>query len=269
MTTLTYTLTDSATMLRRNLKHAVRYPVLTLMVAGIPVVMLLLFVFVFGSTLGAGLGAGLGGPAGGSGGRAEYADFLTPGILVLAIASAAQGTAIAVAMDMTEGIIARFRTMSIARASVLTGHVLGAVLQTMIGLAVVVAVALLVGFRPDATGTEWLAATGLLVLTSFALSWLSVAMGLAAKTVEGASNLPMPLILLPFLGSGFVPTESMPPGLRFFAEYQPFTPIIDTLRGLLTGSAIGSSGVLAVGWCAALSLTGYLWARSRYDRNRT
>ena len=259
MTTLEYTLTDSATMLRRNLKHAVRYPVLTLMVAGIPVVMLLLFVFVFGSTLGAGLG-------GVSGGRAEYAEFLTPGILVLAIASAAQGTAISVAMDMTEGIIARFRTMSIARASVLTGHVVGAVIQTLIGLVVVVVVALLVGFRPDATVVEWLAATGLLVLTSFALSWLSVAMGLAAKSVEGASNLPMPLILLPFLGSGFVPTESMPPGLRWFAEYQPFTPIIDTLRGLLTGAAIGSSAVLAVGWCAAIALAGYLWARSSYAR---
>jgi ABC-2 type transport system permease protein len=259
MTTLEYTLTDSATMLRRNLKHAVRYPVLTLMVAGIPVVMLLLFVFVFGSTLGAGLG-------GVSGGRAEYAEFLTPGILVLAIASAAQGTAISVAMDMTEGIIARFRTMSIARAAVLTGHVVGAVIQTLIGLVVVVVVALLVGFRPDATVLEWLAATGLLVLTSFALSWLSVAMGLAAKSVEGASNLPMPLILLPFLGSGFVPTESMPPGLRWFAEYQPFTPIIDTLRGLLTGAAIGSSAVLAVGWCAAIALAGYLWARSSYDR---
>jgi ABC-2 type transport system permease protein len=259
MTTLAYTLTDSATMLRRNLKHALRYPVLTLMVAGIPVVLLLLFVFVFGGTLGAGLG-GL------SGGRAEYADFLTPGILVLAIASAAQGTAITVAMDMTEGIIARFRTMSIARASVLTGHVVGAVIQTMIGLAFVVVVALLVGFRPDASVLEWLAATGLLALASFALSWLSVAMGLAAKSVEGASNLPMPLILLPFLGSGFVPTESMPTGLRWFAEYQPFTPIIDTLRGLLTGTAIGSSGVLAVAWCAALALVGYLWARSRYDR---
>ena len=259
MTTLSYTLTDSTTMLRRNLKHAVRYPVLTLMVGGIPVVLLLLFVFVFGGTLGAGLG-------GVSGGRAEYMEFLTPGILVLAIASAAQGTAIAVAMDMNEGIIARFRTMSIARASVLTGHVVGAVVQTAIGLVFVVVVALLVGFRPDATVVEWLAATGLLVLVSFALSWLSVAMGLAAKTVEGASNLPMPLILLPFLGSGFVPTESMPPGLRWFAEYQPFTPIIDTLRGLLTGAAIGSSAVLAVAWCAAIALGGYLWARSCYDR---
>ena len=259
MTTLAYTVTDSATMLRRNLKHAVRYPVLTLMVAGIPVVLLLLFVYVFGGTLGAGLG-------GVSGGRAEYAEFLTPGILVLAIASAAQGTAISVAMDMTEGIIARFRTMSIARASVLTGHVVGAVVQTAIGLVFVVVVALLVGFRPNATAVEWLAATGLLVLVSFALSWLSVAMGLAAKSVEGASNLPMPLILLPFFGSGFVPTETMPAGLQWFAEYQPFTPIIDTLRGLLTGSAIGSSAVLAVGWCIAIALVGYLWARSRYDR---
>jgi ABC-2 type transport system permease protein len=259
MTTLAYTVTDSATMLRRNLKHALRYPVLTLMVAGIPVVLLLLFVFVFGNTLGAGLPEV-------SGGRADYAEFLTPGILVLAIASAAQGTAITVAMDMNEGIIARFRTMSIARASVLTGHVVGAVIQTMIGLAFVVVVSLLVGFRPDASVVEWLAAIGLLVLTSFALSWLSVAMGLAAKSVEGASNLPMPLILLPFLGSGFVPTESMPTGLAWFAEYQPFTPIIDTLRGLLTGSAIGSSGVLAVAWCAALALVGYPWARARYAR---
>ena len=262
MTTFAYTVTDSATMLRRNLKHAVRYPVLTLMVAGIPIVLLLLFVFVFGGTLGAGLG-------GVSGGRAEYAEFLTPGILVLAIASAAQGTAISVAMDMNEGIIARFRTMSIARASVLTGHVVGALIQTMIGLAFVVVVALLVGFRPDATVVEWLATIGLLALTSFALSWLSVAMGLAAKTVESASNLPMPLILLPFLGSGFVPTESMPAGLRWFAEYQPFTPIIDTLRGLLTGAAIGSSGVLAVAWCLALALVGYLWGRARYERRPT
>jgi ABC-2 type transport system permease protein len=263
VTTLAHTVGDSATMLRRNLMHAVRYPVLTLMVGGIPVVLLLLFVFVFGGTLGAGLG---GGPGAVSGGRAEYAGYLAPGILVLAIASAAQGTAITVAMDMTEGIIARFRTMSIARASVLTGHVLGAVVQTMIGLAFVVAVALLVGFRPDAGVVEWLAAIGVLLVLSFALSWLSVAMGLAAKSVEGASNLPMPLILLPFLGSGFVPTDSLPAGLRWFAEYQPFTPIIETLRGLLTGSAIGSSAVLAVAWCAVLSLVGYLWARARYDR---
>jgi ABC-2 type transport system permease protein len=259
MTALAYTLADSGTMIRRNLKHAVRYPVLTLMVGAIPVVMLLLFVFVFGATLGAGLGEV-------SGGRAAYAAYLTPGILVLAVASAAQGTAITVAMDMTEGIIARFRTMSIARASVLTGHVVGAVVQTMVGLAFVLAVSLLVGFRPDATTLEWLAVVGVLAMTSFALSWLSVAMGLAAKSVEGASNLPMPLILLPFLGSGFVPAESLPAGLAWFAEHQPFTPIIETLRGLLTGTAIGDSALLATAWCAAIALAGYLWARARYDR---
>jgi ABC-2 type transport system permease protein len=259
VTTLALTVTDSATMLRRNLKRAVRYPGLTVIVAAMPIVFLLLFVFVFGGTLG----AGLGGPAGG---RAEYVAYVVPGILVLAIAGGAQGTAIGIAMDMTEGIIARFRTMSIARASVLTGHVVGAVVQTMIGLALVVAVAVAVGFRPDAGAVEWLAAVGLLALISFALSWLSVAMGLATTTVEAASNAPMPLILLPFFGSGFVPVESMPAGLRWFAEYQPFTPLIETLRGLLTGSAIGSGAVLSVAWCAAIALAGYLWARRNYER---
>ncbi len=259
MTAPALTVRDSATMLRRNLRRAVRYPSLTLIVAAVPIVFLLLFVFVLGGTLG----AGLGGP---SGGRAEYVAYVIPGILLLAIAGGAQGTAIGVAMDMTEGIIARFRTMSISRTAVLTGHVVGAVVQTMVGLAVVLAVALLVGFRPDASLVEWLAATGVLVLVAVALSWLSVAMGLATKTVEAASNLPMPLALLPFFGSGFVPVESMPAGLRWFAEHQPFTPLIETLRGLLTGTAIGSSAVLSVVWCAAIAGAGYLWARRNYER---
>ncbi|MGY1651699.1 ABC transporter permease [Geodermatophilus sp. SYSU D01119] len=259
MTTLALTVNDSATMLRRNLVRALRYPGLTVIVAAMPIVFLLLFVYVFGGTLG----AGLGGP---SGGRAEYVAYVVPGILVLAITGGAQGTAIAIAMDMTEGIIARFRTMSIARAAVLTGHVVGAVLQTLVGLAVVVAVALLVGFRPDANPVEWLAAAGLLTLVSFALSWLSVAMGLWTKTVEAASNVPMPLMLLPFFGSGFVPVESMPGALRWFAENQPFTPVIETVRGLLTGTAIGSSGWVSVAWCAGIALVGYLWAVRNYER---
>jgi ABC-2 type transport system permease protein len=259
MTTLSYTVVDSATMLRRNLKRAVRYPGLTVIVAAMPIVFLLLFVYVFGGTLG----AGLDGP---SGGRAEYVAYVVPGILVLAMTGGAQGTAIGVAMDMTEGIIARFRTMSIARAAVLTGHVVGAVIQTMAGLTLVVAVALLVGFRPNTEPIEWLAVIGVLAMSSFMLSWLSVAMGLATKTVEAASNLPMPLMLLPFFGSGFVPVESMPAGLRWFAEHQPFTPIIETLRGLLTGTPIGSAGPLAVAWCAALAVVGYWWALRNYDR---
>jgi ABC-2 type transport system permease protein len=259
VTTLGLTLTDSATMLRRNLRRAVRYPGLTVIVAAMPIVFLLLFVYVFGGTLG----AGLGGPAGG---RAEYIAYVVPGILVLAITGGAQGTAIGIAMDMTEGIIARFRTMSIARGSVLTGHVVGAVVQTMAGLVLVVAVALLVGFRPDANAAEWLAAVGLLMAISVALSWLSVAMGLATKTVEAASNLPMPLMLLPFFGSGFVPVDSMPAGLRWFAESQPFTPLIETLRGLLTGTEIGPSALVSVAWCAVLTLVGWLWARRNYER---
>ena len=259
MTTLGLTVHDSTTMLRRNLRRAVRYPSLTLIVAAVPIVFLLLFVYVMGGTLG----AGLGGPGGG---RAEYVAYVVPGVLLLAVAGGAQGTAIGVAMDMTEGIVARFRTMSISRTAVLAGHVGGAVVQTMAGLVVVLAVALLVGFRPDAGVVEWLAAGGVLALVSVALSWLSVAMGLATKTVEAASNLPMPLALLPFFGSGFVPVESMPAALRWFAEHQPFTPIIETLRGLLTGTEIGSSGVVAIAWCVAFTLVGWWWARRNYER---
>ncbi|MCW6004431.1 ABC transporter permease [Micromonospora sp. CPCC 205371] len=260
MTALTLAVRDSNTMLRRNLLRMRRYPSLTVMLVGMPVVFLLLFVYVFGGTLG----NGLGGPAGG---RQAYANYVVPGILLMAIAGTAQGTAITVAMDMTEGIIARFRTMAIFRPSVLTGHVLGAVIQTMLGLAVVVGIALLVGFRPNANLIEWLAAAGVLAMTAVALTWLSVALGLVAKTVESASNLPMPLVLLPFLGSGFVPTESMPTAVRWFAEYQPFTPIMETLRGLLLGTGIGGNAIAAAAWCAVITVVSFWWAKAQYNRN--
>jgi ABC-2 type transport system permease protein len=253
MTALTHTVTDSATMLRRQLRHIRRYPSLTGLLIGMPVVFLLLFVYVFGATLGAGL------PGGGD--RAAYLDYLVPGILLFAACGAAQGTAISVAMDMTEGIVARFRTMDISRASVLTGHVLGSLVQTLLCVTVVLGTALLIGFRPDATVAEWIAAVGLLAATAFALIWLSVALGLVSDSVETASNLPMFLTILPFLGSGFVPTDTMPAGLRWFAEHQPFTPIIETLRGLLLGTGIGGSATVALAWCAAISLLSYLWAR--------
>jgi ABC-2 type transport system permease protein len=260
MSTFSYTVSDSATMLRRSLRHMQRYPVMTVMVAGLPVVLLLLFVYVFGGTLGAGLG-GL------SGGRAAYVNYVVPGILLLAVAAGAQGTAISIAMDMTEGIIARFRTMAISRASVLTGHVLGSLIQTMLGLAIVIGVALLTGFRPTTGPLAWLAAIGVLVLVTLALTWLSVALGLVSKSVETASNLPMFLMLLPFLGSGFVPTGSMPTGMRWFAEYQPFTPITETLRGLLLGTAIGDNAIIACAWCVSIALLGYLWAKRLYNRH--
>lgn len=260
MTTLTYAMSDSMTMLRRNLRHTLRYPVVTLLVVGIPVILLLMFVYVFGGTLGDGLG-------GGTGGRAAYVNYVVPGIVLMAVAMVAQGTAISVAMDMTDGIIARFRTMGISRASVLTGHVLGSTIQTMLGLGVVIGVALPIGFRPDAGPVEWIAAIGVLAMVTVAITWLSVALGLLPKSVEAASNLPMPLMLLPFLGSGFVPTDSMSVGLRWFAEYQPFTPIIETVRGLLMGTPIGNSALLALAWCVGVTLVGYRWAMKLYNRD--
>ena len=260
MSTLTYAVADSATMLRRQVRHMLRYLSMTLMLIGMPIVLLLLFVYVFGGTLG----AGLGGPAGG---REEYLEYVLPGILLIAVTLGATGTAISVNMDMTEGIVARFRTMAIFRPSVLTGHVLGSMTQTMLSLAVVTAVAVLIGFRSSATPVEWLATVGVLAAITFAVTWLCVAFGLVAKNPEGASNLPQPLVFLPFLGSGFVPTDSMPAGLRWFAEYQPFTPMMDTVRGLLLGTAIGSSGAIALAWCAAITLVGYLWSRKLYNRD--
>lgn len=260
MSTLPYALSDSLTMLRRNVRRMQRYPSLTLMLVGLPVVFLLLFVYVFGGTLGAGLGAV-------SGGRSEYVNYVMPGILPLAIAGAVQGTAIAVAMDTTQGIVARFRTMAISRMSVLVGHVLGSLIQTGLCVVVVLAVGLFVGFRPSAGPAEWVGVFAVLAMTSLALIWLSVALGLNASSVETASNSPLLLTLLPFLGSGFVPTDSMPTGLRWFADYQPFTPITDTLRGLLTGSPIGNSAVLAVGWCLVMGIGGFLWSLALYRRD--
>lgn len=258
-------LRDSATMLRRNLKRMLRYPSMTVMLVGMPVVFLLLFVYVLGGTLGAGLG-GAAVPGGAAGGRAAYANYVAPAIILMTVAATVQGTAISIAMDMTEGIIARFRTMHIARVSVLTGHVLGSVIQAVFSLAVVIGVALLVGFRPTAGLAAWLAAAAFLVAVAFALVWLSVALGQVSKSVETASNLPMPLILLPFLGSGFVPTDSMPAGLRWFAEYQPFTPIIETLRGLLMDEPVGNNAWIALAWCAAIGLGGYLWSKRLFNR---
>jgi ABC-2 type transport system permease protein len=252
-------LRDSATMLRRNLKRMLRYPSMTLLLIGMPVIFLLLFVYVFGGTMGAGLG-------GASDGRAVYVNYVVPAIILMTVTSVVQGTSISVAMDMTEGIIARFRTMHIARVSVLTGHVVGSVIQAMFALTIVIGVALLVGFRPTAGVGAWLATAGFLAVVTFALVWLSVALGLVSKSVETASNVGMPLVLLPFLGSGFAPTDSMPAGLRWFAEYQPFTPIIETLRGLLMDKPIGNNAWFALGWCLVMAVGGYLWAKKLFNR---
>jgi ABC-2 type transport system permease protein len=264
---------DAGTMLRRILRRMRRYPSLTLFIAAIPVVLMLMFVYVFGGTLGAGLpgvpgpvtGSVPGGASGGAG-REAYVAYVAPAILLLAVVGAGQGTAISVAMDMTAGIIARFRTMAIARSAVLAGHVLGSMIQALLAAAIVLLVAVVIGFRPTTGPLAWLAAGGILVLVAAAVSWLTVGMGLAADSVETASNSPMILMLLPFLGSGFVPTASMPEPLRWFAEHQPFTPINETLRGLLLGTPMGDSPVVAVAWCIGISLAAYLWSRRLYER---
>jgi ABC-2 type transport system permease protein len=258
MTSLNYAVADSATMLRRSLRHMQRYPTLTGIVLGMPLVFLLIFVYVFGGTLGAGLGHA-------TDSRAAYLSYVTPGILVLTLAAAAQATAVTVAMDMTTGIIARFRTMSIARASVLTGHVLGSMIQALLGVGTLLGLAFLIGFRSGTGALAWLAAIGLLALAALALTWLTVAMGLAAKSVETASNTPMFLLLLPFLGSGFVPTNSLPAGLRWFAEYQPFTPLTTAVRRLMVGGPVGDNALIAIAWSVGVALGAYLWARHVYN----
>jgi ABC-2 type transport system permease protein len=261
---------DALVMLGRQVRHIRRYPELTVFVLALPIIFLLLFVYVFGGTLGAGLAPGAGAPpAGGPGGRGEYANYVVPAILLLTIASIATGTSTSVAMDMAQGIISRFRTMSISAGAVLTGHAGAAVLQAMGSFVVVLAVGLLVGFRPHASLVGWLGVVALLLGVSLAVAWLSVACGLLSRTVESASNYPLPLLMLPFLGSGFVPTESMPAGLSWFAENQPFTPMMDTLRGLLLGTTVASGTAwIAAGWCVFLTVGGWLWARYLYARPR-
>jgi ABC-2 type transport system permease protein len=259
MSTLSYAMSDSATMLRRNARHTLRYPVTMVMSLGVPVLLLLLFVGVFGGTLGAGLG---GASHGGT-----YVDYVVPGILLMTVVYGSSTTALAVNKDMTEGIITRFRTMAISRASVLTGHVAAAVARTMVSIGLVIGVALLLGFRPAAGPAGWLAAIGVLTLLVLALTWPAVAIGLLAKNPEGTSSFTLIVQVLPFISSAFVPPGSMSGAVRWFAENEPFTPIIDTLRGLLAGTPIGDSAVIAVAWCAGLALVGYLWARALFNRD--
>ncbi|MGE5827791.1 MAG: ABC transporter permease [Micromonosporaceae bacterium] len=238
-----------------------RYPGLTGFVIGIPVVLLLLFVYVFGGTLGAGL------PGRGSAGATQdYLAYVVPGILLIGVAGIASSAAIGIAQDMTEGIVARFRSMAISRAAVLNGHVLGNTIQGLLCLAVVLGVGVLMGLRPTAATLDWLALTLFLALVCYATAWVAVAMGMSAKTVEAASNTPMIFTLLPFLGSGFVPTESMPTWLQWFADWQPFTAFIETTRALLAGTTPGRHGWLAFAWCAVMIAGGYAWARTLYAR---
>ncbi|GIF63971.1 transport permease protein [Asanoa ishikariensis] len=259
MSTLALTVRDSSTMLRRNLLHARRYPSLTLNLLLTPIMLLLLFVYILGDALGSGIGGG---------DRSGYLAYVVPGLLLMTIGSTVIGTAVSVSNDMNEGIIARFRTMSIHRGAVLVGHVVGSVLQSVASVVLVGAVAVAIGFRSrDAGVLDWLAALGLLALFALAVTWIAVGMGLVSPNAEAASNNALPLIVLPLLSSAFVPLHSMPGWFQPIAEYQPFTPAIETLRGLLLGGEIGHNGWLAVGWCVGLAVLGYVWSTSRFDRD--
>jgi len=255
MTTLPLAARDSATMIRRDFRHTVRYPGTLVMSLGVPTVLLLLFVGVFGGALTAGTHGG------------SYIDYVVPGILLMTVGYGASTTALSVNGDMTEGIIARFRVMAITRSSVLTGHVAGALLRTMVSIGLLLGVAFLLGYRPDAGPLAWLGALGLLALVVLAMAWLAVAIGLLARTAQGTGPFVLVVQVLPFLSSAFVPTAAMSAPVRWFAQHEPFTPIIDTLRGLLLGTSVGSTGIVAVAWCVGLALAGFAWAVSLFRRD--
>jgi ABC-2 type transport system permease protein len=242
---------NSTTMLGRNYKHTVRNPVAVFNAILFPIVLLLMFVFVIGGAFDI---------------SGNYVDYATPGMIVLTVCYGLSATALAVNSDMTKGIINRFKVMDISRSAVLSAHVAASMLRSLIGIAALIGVAFAIGFRPTASFGEWLGAIGLIVLVSFATSWITVALGLAAKSPESAGMITVPLIMLPFLSSAIVPAETMAPGVRQFAEYQPFTPIIEALRGLLTGAPSASSTIVAVVWCVGIALVGYVWSLSTFKK---
>ncbi|MFG1784567.1 ABC transporter permease [Rhodococcus oryzae] len=243
---------DSLAMLRRSLKHLLRSPDSMIMAVALPIMLMLLFVYVFGGAIDTGT---------------AYINYVVPGIILLCAAFGASTTAVGVSSDMTEGIIDRFRTLPIAQSSFLTGHVLASVVRNLLTTAIVFAVALLMGFRPTSDPMKWLGVIGMIAAFVFALSYLSTALGLLAKNPEAAGGFTFVIMFLPYVSSAFVPAETMPTWLRWFAENQPITPIIETVRGLLMGTPIGNNAWLAVAWCAVIAAVGFVWANVLY-RNR-
>jgi ABC-2 type transport system permease protein len=252
MSSLAFALTDSATMVRRVLRHTMRNPAALIISFLLPLIMLLLFNYAFGGALNTG--------------GVKYLNFVVPGVLILGVAYAVQATALSVQADVSEGIIDRFRTMAIARSAVLIGHVAGSTLRSLAGLVIVVLAALAIGFRPTASPLEWLAAFGIVTFVLLAFGWLGTAFGMAAKTPTGAGGMSVIVTLLPFLSGAFVPTGTMPGWLQVFTANQPMTEVVVSLRGLLLGAPVGDHGWLCAGWCAGIALAGYLWAQSSLNR---
>jgi len=249
-------LRDTVTLTGRSLTHVLRSPDTIITTAVMPVAFLLLFVYVFGGAIDTGSGVG----------RGNYVNYLLPGILLITIASGIAYTAYRLFLDMQGGIFERFQSMPIARSAVLWAHVVTSVVSILVSLALVVGVALIMGFRTGAGLLDWLAVVGILLLFTFALTWLAVIPGLTAKSVDGASAFSYPLIFLPFISSAFVPTGSMPGPVRVFAEYQPVTSIVNTIRALFEGEPVGSDIGVAMAWTVGLLVVAYAVSMVTYRR---
>ena len=245
---------DTATLFGRSMRHILRSPDTIITVSLIPVALMLLFVYVFGGAIQTG--------------GARYVNYLLPGIMLIAIASGISYTAIRLFSDVQQGLFARFHSMPVARAAVLWAHVLTSLVSNAISVVIIIAVALLMGFRPAADVLGWLAVAGILALFTLALTWLAVIPGLTAKTVDGASAFSYPLIFLPLISSAFVPTATMPAAVRAFAANQPVTAIVESLRALLEARPVGSELWTALVWCLAIMLVAYFFAMRAY-RHKT
>ncbi|SDT72696.1 ABC transporter permease [Jiangella sp. DSM 45060] len=238
-------------MLRRDFKHLTRNPTSVFNAVLMPIVLMLMFVYMLGDAFSVGV---------------DYVDYATPGLMLMAVCYGLGGTATAVNADMTKGVINRFKVMDVSRGAVLTGHVVASVLTNLIAIAALVGVAFLLGFDASASALDWLGVVGMIVLLATAAGWFTVALGLAAKSPETAGMAAVPLVMLPFFSSAIVPADKMGPGLREFAEYQPFTPIIETLRGLLAGAPSAGDVIPALAWCVGIAVVGYVWARSTFSK---
>src|SRR6266540_2259645 len=248
----THFLGDTAVLTVRTMRHVTRSLDTIITTAITPIGIMLMFVYVFGGAIDTG--------------SISYVNYMLPGILLITIASGIAYTALRLLMDMQGGIFERFQSMPIARSGVLWAHVLTSLLGNVIALVFVVGVALLMGFRSGAGVLAWLAVAGILVLFTLALTWIAVIPGLTAKTIDGAGAFSYPLIFLPFISSAFVPTATMPGPVRAFAEHQPVTSIVNTIRDLLTRQPVGTDGWTALGWCVGILIVAYVFASLSYRR---
>jgi ABC-2 type transport system permease protein len=243
--------TEEATFIRRSLVHTLRTPDVMIMAIALPVMLMLLFTFVFGGALDA---------------EGGYVDYVVPGIILLCAGFGASSIAVDVAQDLDTGLIERFRTMRIRSWAVLTGHVVSSLVRNLVATGVVIGVALAVGFRPVANPVEWVGAVGVIAFWILAITYLYAAIGLAAGSPAAAGGYGFALLFVPYLSSAFVPVETMPAWLRWVAEHQPVTPIVETIRGLLMHMPLGNAPVLAVGWCALILAIAVVWGAIMFRR---